>query len=223
MAKSKIIKDFASSNIDTYTALKTLKVLLDSLNDDRLMDWVNNELQGYNKSSQLPNYRIITGRLFGTITNINREIQYTHYPLTLIYCSEDEKKDILSSPVYQSISSLQSLANNTTTTSKQLSPTLYDNLMIFCGIAGDIITATVEYDYTNIQDILSKVDNKILDTLLTLEKEFGNLDNLDIDISEKDEGKLKGIIQNISIILYDNSVTIGDNNTFKKSSVTTNK
>lgn len=221
MAKSKIIKEFAGSNIDTYTALKNLKVLLHSLNDDRLIDWVNNELQGYNESSQLPNYRIIIGRLFGTIVNI--DFKYTHYPLNLLYCSEDEKKDILSSPVYQSISSLQSIVNNSTTTSKQLSPTLYDNLVMFCGINGYIIEAKVEYDYTTIQDILSKIDNKILDTLLTLEKEFGNLDNLDIDISEKGEEKLKGIIQNISIILYDNSVTIGDNNTFKKSSVTTNK
>lgn len=59
--------------------------------------------------------------------------------------------------------------------------------------------------------------------ILTLEKEFGNLDELDIDISTKDTAELKEIVNYIQINLYDNSITIGDNNKIKHSDITTNK
>ena len=62
-----------------------------------------------------------------------------------------------------------------------------------------------------------------METLLYLEKEFGNLDDLDIDISTKSKEELTSIIKYIQINLYDNSITIGDNNKIKKSNITTNK
>ena len=71
--------------------------------------------------------------------------------------------------------------------------------------------------------IISKVKTKILETLLFLEKEFGNLDGLDIDISTKTEEELKSIIQHIQVNLYDNSIAIGNNNKIKNSNIVTNK
>ena len=74
-----------------------------------------------------------------------------------------------------------------------------------------------------VSDIISKVKTKILETLLFLEKEFGNLDGLDIDISTKTEEELKSIIQHIQVNLYDNSIAIGNNNKIKNSNIVTNK
>ena len=62
-----------------------------------------------------------------------------------------------------------------------------------------------------------------LKTLLFLEKEFGNLDELDIDISIKNKEELKNIVQHIHFNLYDNSIKIGDGNKIKGSNITTNK
>ena len=70
---------------------------------------------------------------------------------------------------------------------------------------------------------MPKVKTKILETLLFLEKEFGNLDGLDIDISTKTEEELKSIIQHIQVNLYDNSIAIGNNNKIKNSNIVTNK
>lgn len=36
-----------------------------------------------------------------------------------------------------------------------------------------------------IQDVFATVENRLLDALIVLEKEFGNLDELDIDITAK--------------------------------------
>ena len=62
-----------------------------------------------------------------------------------------------------------------------------------------------------------------METLLFLEKEFGCLDNLDIDISSKNEVEIKSIVYQIQVNLYDNSISIGDNNKIKNSDILTNK
>ena len=57
---------------------------------------------------------------------------------------------------------------------------------------------------------------------MLLEKEFGNLDELDIDLSTKDETEIENITNNIMVIFYnDNSVTIGDNNKMKDTNIST--
>lgn len=49
-----------------------------------------------------------------------------------------------------------------------------------------------------------------------LEKEFGNLDELDLDVTEKTPDELQNIIQNLCVVIYqDQRVTIGNNNKIK--------
>ena len=66
MAKSKIIKDLANSNVDTMTALKRAKVLLAEMDNVDLNNWINYEIVGYPKDVELPSYRITKGSLFGS-------------------------------------------------------------------------------------------------------------------------------------------------------------
>ena len=46
MAKSKIIKELANGSIDTQTALKRTKVLLQELDNDDVLRWINCEIEG---------------------------------------------------------------------------------------------------------------------------------------------------------------------------------
>ena len=78
-----------------------------------------------------------------------------------------------------------------------------------------IITANVIIDPHMVVNVLSVIENKLLDILMVLEKEFGSLDDLDIDISNKSETELQGVVKQISFIINDNSVTIGDGNKIK--------
>ena len=60
----------------------------------------------------------------------------------------------------------------------------------------------------------------LLDALIVLEKEFGNLDELDIDISVKTSAELNAIIDKLIVIVYnDNSVSVGDGNRIKNSTI----
>ena len=61
MAKSQIIKDLANGSIDTQTALKRTKVLLQEFDDERLLEGVNYEIEGYPDDVEVPEYRRISG------------------------------------------------------------------------------------------------------------------------------------------------------------------
>lgn len=80
-----------------------------------------------------------------------------------------------------------------------------------------LMNAYLEISGTVICSILSSVENKVMDILLLLENEFGYLDELSIDLSDKDGEELEKIVNNITIIINDNHVELGDNNTIKDS------
>lgn len=83
-----------------------------------------------------------------------------------------------------------------------------------------ITTASVELNMPKVLNIFPKVESKLLDILSYLEKQFGNLDDLDIDIESKSEKELNNIINHIHVLIYnDKSVTLGDNNKIKNSNI----
>ena len=68
-------------------------------------------------------------------------------------------------------------------------------------------------------NIIPVVENLLLETFLLLEKEFGALDDLDIDWDSKTEDEQKVIVEKIIIIFQDNSVSVGNGNKIKNSTV----
>lgn len=83
-----------------------------------------------------------------------------------------------------------------------------------------ITSAYVKISMPQVLSIFPKVESKLLDILAYLEKQFGNLDDLDIDVESKSDDELKQICEQRHIIVYnDNSVTVGDNNKIKDSTI----
>ena len=71
-----------------------------------------------------------------------------------------------------------------------------------------------------ISNIFSNIENKLLDILILLEREFGSLDELDIDVTTKSEEELKNINNQILVLIYnDYSVSIGDGNKIKDTTI----
>ena len=68
------------------------------------------------------------------------------------------------------------------------------------------------------------MENRLLDTLILLEKRFGVLDGLDIDVESRSAEEMREIVEKVSVIIYnDSSVNIGDGNTIKGSSLESSK
>ena len=219
MARSKLIKDFISSNMDIDIALQNLMAILYCLDNDILINWVTKELSGYDVDDDLPQYRKLQGIVRASF--IVGYAQYSKRQFGIAHLDEKMQENLLSTHIYSSISTLIEMKDNEVSLGKPIPPEFYGLLQ--ASTNAHITDASVDIDLGMVSDIISKVKTKILETLLFLEKEFGNLDGLDIDISTKTEEELKSIIQHIQVNLYDNSIAIGNNNKIKNSNIVTNK
>ena len=123
--------------------------------------------------------------------------------------------------VYDSISALQILLNKDQEFGLQINSSFLPYIQQYSAISMTaLLSASVEISQTQVRNIFSYVENKVLDIMLLLEEEFGNLDDLDVDLLSKPEEKIREIEDKIFVIIYeDNSITIGDNNKMKNTSI----
>lgn len=222
MARSRIIKELASGKVTVEIGLKQLKVLLMEFNKPEMLKWVNSELQGYDDSDTLPEYRIIAGNLIGTFLNYN--LKCTNVGIPLKIDAPDKMVDICTNvKLYDSISALRILAESDKEIGRQIPSSYLPYIQRYSAISMTaLISAFVKISQIQLENIFSRTENAVLDVLLLLEREFGVLDELDIDLSTKDEKEIENITNNIMVILYsDNSVTIGDNNRMKDTNIST--
>jgi len=90
--------------------------------------------------------------------------------------------------------------------------------MINVGIAFTSITQ--QFDPSHYTEIVNKVSNILLKIFMKLDKEYGNLDELDVDTSGKTEEHIKAFEQQLVIEIGEIKViNIGDDNTFKNTDV----
>lgn len=220
MAKSTIIKDFAGGRVSVEIALKQLKVLLAEFDKPEMLKWVNAELQGYDDTDALPEYRVIVGNLVGNFLNYYTKCTHISIPL-----KSDAPKELVEMcsqvRLYDSLSALRALTETDREFGRQINALLLPYVQQFSAISMTaLLNATVEFSQTQVKNVFSRVENAVLDVLLLLEKEFGNLDDLDIDLTSKSNDEIQNIASNIMILLYnDNSIVIGDNNRMKDTSI----
>ena len=228
MAKSKIIIDIANGIIDTQIALKRTKILLQELNNDSIMTWINSEIEGYSSEIEVPQYRKITGTLRGSYFkgSMANHITYTNVSLPLGQMPEDLREMMLITDVTDGIEALRQMVTDCMQSEhkglvKSLPADIYPSIAHYNNDPYMIITsANVDLNMPQIMNIFPKVENILLDILYYLEKQFGNLDEFDLDTNSKSEKELNEIISHIQVIIYNDSrVTVGDNNRIKSSSI----
>lgn len=218
MAKSNIIKDLAKGNVDVETALKELKLLLLSFPNEKLQHWVNKELSGYSKDDEVPDYRRKAASLKGSFVFYNTSYSNVGIPMSSDLPNEvRETLDFVE--VRHSIRSLKELENKEI--SFPIPPNLYPYIMKYSavGMTG-LLDAKLDMGITTVSEIISSVENKVLDAMLILENQFGCLDELDIDLSGTAELKVNEIEKQLLVIIYnDNSISIGDKNKITESQI----
>lgn len=227
MTRSQIIKDLANSKCDLSTALKRTKVLIKLLGDEKILKWINCEIEGYKDDDEIPEYRKFLGDFVGTyiVGTMGQHVKYSNVSIPLGKMPEEQRNMLLTASVKQGISTLeQMLKDSSTRFAKNVPADIYRaiekfvNNPLFSIASGDVI-----YDKMQIMDIIPHVENTLLDMLLLLEKEFGNLDELDIDVDSKDEEQLESIHNSLCVMVFnDNSVMIGNDNKFRDTTVAAN-
>lgn len=200
MAKSTILKELVNNEIDLEIAISRLMVIASDINNESIYKWAENELKGYKNNDDLPPYRKL-GFGYITYSGINGRMKMTNQPMPLTVFSPEERELIDETPICQSVKALQKLAQqkegqDLSVDLTYLAEVVFERLNIRC------TSIKMRYSYTDFIDLLSNIRTKLISMFIKLDKEFGCLDNLDIDISKIDSEILSDINTNLHEIVY---------------------
>ena len=118
-----IIEMLSSEGSSLNDALFKTKVLLHRLGEKQLVEWVNLELQGYQDSETLPEYRKMPMTIMGNISNAG--YRYENQTLPTAHLKEPLKTRLENTNLMQSIVVLEGYAENENNLSVTLTPEIY--------------------------------------------------------------------------------------------------
>ena len=220
MTKSNVIKNLAENTISVETALNRLLVISVDINNSELHEWAKHELLGYDTLEKLPDYREKTSQYI-EYSGVTGNFQVTNAPLPLSLFPEKYHKNITTVNFVEGIATIEQNANNVSRAHYILDLTQYAGIIaeetsdkIQCAS----ISLVIPKSYY--QEILNNVKTRLIEIFIRLEKEFGNLDSLDIDTTGRSKGEVNKINKQINVNIHtENSPTIGDNNHISKNQV----
>lgn len=189
MAKSQIIRDLADDNVPLEKSLNRLFVLASDVSNEQLAQWAEKELNGYKANDELPEYRKTKG-LHLTYTGINGNFQVTNVPLQLDWLGSNYKDLISEIKMYDGIRFINDLSSSEENPKRDLSGLAGEISRITNGVVQCVSVYQV-IPKAFLQSICSTVKSIMIVALLDLEKKYGTLDSLGIEISERQKVQLE--------------------------------
>lgn len=204
MAKSKIIKELVSDEISITQALRRLTILASDIDHIDLKEWAEKELNGYEESDNIPDYRQIQSNTL-IYSGIAGNLQLTEVALPLQYISEETYNKIKCVNVKESIASIENMISkgqnylciNRSNLATEICSRTSDE------IYGGIQCSKIEQRFalSQFEKIINTVKTKIINILLKLDKEFGCLDDLDIGCDKMSKKKANEVKEEINLIV----------------------
>lgn len=198
MVRSKIIIDLIEDNKDLSRSLEELMVICYELDNKELIEWIKSELNGYTGEVKIPDYRknLPIEILYSGINGI---FKIDNKPLPISAFGDKNEKIMSLNVVTNSIRELE----NTSDRYYSRDLTIYSALIKEkIGISCTNISMRFGENMPDI--IISNVKTKVIESLLILEKEFGQLDDYYIDDSNITNDKVNKINCELKNILYSN-------------------
>jgi hypothetical protein len=178
-----IINELVDVNISISSALLKTKVLATRLENERLIKWVSYELKGYDKLTELPDYRKFKGHLTGTV--INGSLQYNDKPVAIAGLDEGFVEAINSMNFTESITSLESMKSENKSGrlenvyTAEITSLLENNWRKLGNPYLQLVNCKVSISVNALNEIISVVRNNLLDFMLKIDAEFGNITEIE--------------------------------------------
>ncbi|RUL51097.1 AbiTii domain-containing protein [Lysinibacillus antri] len=225
MARSNLLKDTVSGQVDVENILLRLKIILSDLDDENILGWIEGELRGYGEEDIVPDYRIIKGRPMGTYV-VNGHAKYSEalVPLNFTILGKEMIDEMLTLNVRDGISTIEKNLNskNRDRLGKPIATEICHTISNY---ELQILSMTIRYAANDFEAILSKVKGKIVDIIMVLEKNFGSSAIDEMDISEQvidDPEKREEAATYINQLVYNEnptSIELGNKNKIKNSTI----
>lgn len=184
-------------------ALLKTKILLHKLGKSDLIEWVNNEINGYSEAAEVPPYRTVNAQVLANFANM--AYQYSRHPISLSHLDEDYRKSLETTKLRQSLGVLEEFVSNDSCSIQSPIP-IEANHLLGKGLDSSykIQRAWCEISTTAITQILIEVRSRLLDFILELSGKFGE------DLSDKE---VKDISDELDANVMFKNAIFGDNTT----------
>lgn len=216
-----IINELVDNENQISSSLLMTKVLANRLNNEELIKWVSNELKGYDGEDNLPSYRKFEGKISGTF--ILGNMQYKNQPIPLNNIGGENARELREMNLYKGISELEKLRKENDSGSFEYSFPPEVTYLIEASLRElgnpdlQLMECKRSLDISSVDKVLSNVRNSLLDFVLKIDSEFGDLTEL-AQLKEK-KGEINEMFSRIIINTYGdgNVVTAGnDNNVYSE-------
>lgn len=186
---SDIINDLVDNDKSLNSALLKTKVLASRIKNKDLIDWVNKEINGYSSNSELPNYRKnISTHVKGDY--ISGNMHYKNQSIPVVGLNEKFNSNLSKTHFTNSIIALEFLVKDTKSTTlmypfpAEIVSIIEENWINMGNPYLQLINARKIIPTNSITEILVQVRNKLLDFMLEIDSEYGDLTEIK-DLTEK--------------------------------------
>lgn len=199
-----IIELLSSQSGSLSDALLKTKVLLHKIGHQELVEWVNDELNGYSDDKELPSYRRLLAQVL--VNASNGAYSVTRQPIPLFHLTETEKERLQYVKMSQSLAVLENLVSDKGGHLQSPIP-MEANHKLSKGLGNGYMVekAWSEIQQADLYQIFIQVRSRLLDFILNLKDQIGDLS------SEQDIKKLTDSIDTSSLFnnaIFGNNATI---------------
>lgn len=171
-----IIDSLSTEKCSLTEALLKTKVLLHKIGHKELVEWVNNELNGYPDPDTVPAYRILPAQVLANAASIGW--QFTAHPIPIGHLTDEQREGLERSKMPQSLAVLEKLVAKDEGFLRAPIPMEFNGLLGKQLVKGvRIQSAWCQISIPDVSSIFIQVRSRLLDFLLELnEKLSGDLD-----------------------------------------------
>ncbi len=169
-----LITQLSDSTNDICDVLFRAKVLLSDFDEPTLVEWVNNELNGYAEGASLPKYRVLNASVIGNVACI--AYRQSNLSLPVGHLREATRREFQTANVREGLPVVQDMLARLKPTGKMARPIAPELFNLFeKGLAEGFFVdrAWSEVNPAQMKNIAAQVRSRLLDFLLALRTKVG--------------------------------------------------
>lgn len=162
-----IIDLLSSEQSDLTNALVKTKVLLHKIGEKELVQWVNNELNGYSDPENVPEYRILPAQVLANFANV--AYQVNSHPIPTMHLDDDYRQSLETAHLTESVSVLEEFVRKDAESLRRPIP-MEANPLLEKNLASGfkIQSAWSEIQLSSVVQVLTQIRSRLLDFVLEL-------------------------------------------------------
>jgi len=190
---NKIISELVEPTNKLKDILLKVQVLAFQIKNDKLKEWVDNELNGYlGEGKIVPDYRRIPTLVFGNLiqqgfagATVRNDCQ-----LPIEYLQADLRDELMSLAMNSSVSQLEHMMEKDSEYMVSIPHLIHTEISKILGNGWEVDSAWRKISPNSVEGILSSIKSKLLTFMLELVDELGENEKIDIMKDKKNIDKL---------------------------------